>query len=161
LIVGVPWRRRFAKETRMFVLDPQLHRDCVIVGRFPLSLLLLSRDANYPWFILVPQRPGITELYQLSLEDRARLLDESCQLSEVLMDVFSGDKLNVAALGNVVAQLHVHHIVRHRGDRAWPRPVWGAVPAAEYSERAMADLLDNLLPMLAGKDFEVLLGRGH
>src|SRR5690606_32106924 len=153
LIVGVPWRRRFAKETRMFVLDPQLHRDCVIVGRFPLSLLLLSRDANYPWFILGPQRPGIIDPYQLAREARAPLLDESCQLSEVLMDVFSGDKLNVAALGNVVAQLHVHHIVRHRGDRAWPRPVWGAVPAAEYSERAMADLLDNLLPMLAGKDF--------
>ena len=141
----------------MFVLDPQLDRDCVILGRFALGLLLLNRDANYPWFILVPQRPGITELYQLSRDDRKQLLEESCQLSEVLMDVFSGDKLNVAALGNLVPQLHLHHIVRYRGDRAWPRPVWGAAAPTAYTDQGMEELLGNLLPMLAGKDFESLV----
>ncbi|MFA5494037.1 MAG: HIT domain-containing protein [Porticoccaceae bacterium] len=137
----------------MFELDPQLDKDCITLGSFPLSLLLLNRDANYPWFILVPQRPAITELYQLPVADRRQLLDESCLLSEVLMDVFAADKLNVAALGNVVAQLHVHHIARYTTDKAWPRPVWGAAPPAAYAEQALARLRGDLLPMLAGGGF--------
>lgn len=142
----------------MFQLDPQLDKDCLVLGRFPLSVLLLSRDANYPWFILVPQRPGLTELYHLSAEDRTAYFAESCTLSEALMDVFAGGKLNVAALGNQVSQLHIHHIVRYRNDPAWPCPVWGAAPPAAYTAEALDKRLDDLLPLLDGNDFEVLYG---
>lgn len=144
----------------MFQLDPQLEKDCLVLGRFSLSLLLLNRDANYPWFILVPQRPGLTELYHLAAEERAAFFAESCTLSEALMDVFAGDKLNVAALGNVVSQLHIHHIVRYKSDPAWPRPVWGAVPSVAYAADARDKLLDDLLPLMGGGDFEVLYGMG-
>ncbi|KJS08982.1 MAG: hypothetical protein VR73_03870 [Gammaproteobacteria bacterium BRH_c0] len=140
----------------MFQLDPQLERDCVVIGRFPLCLLLLSRDANYPWFILVPQRAGVTELYHLSSEDRAVFMAESSTLSELLMDVFAGDKFNVAALGNVVSQLHIHHIVRYRSDPAWPRPVWGAVPPLAYTPENLQQRVKDLVPLLSGLECEVL-----
>lgn len=123
---------------KVFELDKQLQRDAALLGRYPLCLLLMSRDANYPWFILVPQRQDIREIYQLSSKDQQQLLVESTDLSRVLMDVFAGDKLNLAALGNQVPQLHIHHIVRYRKDAAWPMPVWGAVAAAEYSGDEMA-----------------------
>lgn len=112
----------------MFSLHKTLEDDSVRLGNFPLSLVLMSRDLNYPWFILVPRREGIREHYQLARQDQYQLLEESNTLSLVLMEAFSGDKLNVAALGNMVPQLHVHHIVRYRNDPAWPGPVWGAVP---------------------------------
>ena len=115
----------------MFRLDPNLERDCLKLGEFPLSLLLLHRDANYPWCILVPQREAITELYQLAERDMSQFTAESRLLSRVMMELFGGDKLNVAALGNQVPQLHVHHIVRFRDDGAWPGPVWGALPASK------------------------------
>ena len=142
----------------MFQLDPQLEKDCLVLGRFPLCMLLLNRDANYPWFILVPQRPDLTELYHLSEQERAVFFAESCALSEALMDVFAGDKLNVAALGNVVSQLHIHHIVRYKQDTAWPRPVWGAAPPVSYTQDVLQARVDDLLPLLAGSDFEVLFG---
>ncbi len=116
----------------MFILDQRLKNDTVCLGQFPLSLLLMSRDANYPWCILVPRREGVRELYELSDEDMAQLVRESRHLSVVLMTLFQGDKLNVAALGNMVPQLHLHHVVRHRGDAAWPGAIWGAVPAVEF-----------------------------
>jgi diadenosine tetraphosphate (Ap4A) HIT family hydrolase len=102
------------------------------VGRFPLCLLLLKNDSNYPWFILVPQREGVEEIFQLSQEDQTRLILESSQLSEHLAISFKADRMNVAALGNVVPQLHIHHIVRHETDPAWPGPVWGKVAARPY-----------------------------
>ncbi|MCK9563859.1 MAG: HIT domain-containing protein [Bacteroidales bacterium] len=132
----------------MFELHPQLALDCIVLGDFPLCRLLLSRDGNYPWFILVPRRPRLREIYQLSAADRGLLLEESCQLSELIMEVFQGDKLNVAALGNMVPQLHVHHIVRQVGDAAWPGPVWGVLPPRPYSDDALGELLDTLLPLL-------------
>ena len=100
--------------------------------------MLLMRDANYPWFILVPDREGITEIHQLDEADQQRLMHESVLLSQVLERVFSPDKLNIASLGNIVPQCHVHHIVRYRTDVAWPAPVWGRVPLKEYSEDALA-----------------------
>lgn len=115
-----------------FELHPQLAADTVEVARLPLCRLLLMKDANYPWFILVPARPGIREIYELAAADRQALLDESCRLGRVLMRLFAGDKLNVAALGNVVPQLHLHHVVRRRDDPAWPAPVWGRVAAVPY-----------------------------
>lgn len=110
----------------MFKLDSRLESDSIALGEFPLCLVLMSRDANYPWCILVPKRTGVTELYQLDLDDMKQLLIESRHLSKVMMELFDGDKLNVAALGNLVPQLHIHHVVRFKSDSAWPGPVWGA-----------------------------------
>jgi diadenosine tetraphosphate (Ap4A) HIT family hydrolase len=129
-------------------LHPQLASDCLVVGQFPLCRLLLMLDANYPWFILVPDREGITEIHQLDAADRRQLLHESCELAAVLERVFQADKLNIAALGNVVPQLHLHHIVRYRDDPAWPAPVWGRVPVRPYSDSARDGLIDRLRPAL-------------
>lgn len=128
----------------MFNLHPQLASDGIVLGNFKLSKLLLSNDAQYPWFILVPRREAITEIYQLSPEDRAQLLNESCVLSAVLSEVFAADKLNIAALGNMVSQLHVHHIVRYRDDPAWPAPVWGKLPAVAYGDDQLRDCVARL-----------------
>jgi len=121
-------------------IHPRLAADCIALGRFPLCHLLLTNDRNYPWFILVPDRAGIREIYQLETADRAALLRESCVLSEFLMTQFKGDKLNLAALGNQVPQLHLHHIVRYQSDPAWPAPVWGRLAAIPYTDNALKDL---------------------
>ncbi len=120
-----------------FELDHRLAADCAIVGDWPLCRLLLMRDARYPWYILVPRRPGIRELCELDSGDAARLLDESGRLSRFLLAEPGVEKLNVAALGNMVPQLHVHHIGRHAGDAAWPGPVWGVHPALPYDAEAL------------------------
>ncbi len=122
----------------MFTLHPQLAADCLVLGRFPLCQLLLVNDSHYPWFILVPERDGLREIFELDAADRQRLLDESCRLSEFLMREFDGEKLNLAALGNQVPQLHLHHIVRYRTDPAWPGPIWGRLPARAYTEVELA-----------------------
>ncbi|MDH3388631.1 MAG: HIT domain-containing protein, partial [Gammaproteobacteria bacterium] len=93
----------------MAEIHPQLLDDCIVLGRFQLCHLLLMNDRNYPWIILVPDRENTREIYELDAEDRQQLLRESCLLSEFLMGEFKGDKLNVAALGNQVPQLHLHH----------------------------------------------------
>ncbi|WP_341502367.1 HIT domain-containing protein [Gallaecimonas sp. GXIMD4217] len=118
----------------MFKLHAQLAADCILVGDLPLCRLLMMNDANYPWFILVPRRDGIREIYQLSEPDQQQFLKESSALSKALMVAFDGQKLNVAALGNMVPQLHVHHVVRHSHDPAWPKPIWGMVPAQPLAE---------------------------
>lgn len=127
-----------------FALHPQLAADSTLVGHFELSLLLLSNDANYPWFILVPQRPGIREIHELDEADQQRLLRESSRLGRALMAAFGGVKLNVAALGNVVPQLHLHHIVRYETDPAWPAPVWGRVPAKPYDPVQRAQRIERI-----------------
>ena len=99
------------------------------------------RDANYPWFILVPDRENITEIHQLDEVDQQQLMRESVLLSLALETAFSPDKINIASLGNIVPQCHVHHIVRYRTDAAWPAPVWGRVPARKYSEEALAHVV--------------------
>lgn len=126
----------------MFELHPQLAKDCQLIGRFTLCHLLLMRDANYPWCILVPDRAGITEIYQLSAEDQQQLMRESSLLASSMATLFAADKMNIAALGNIVPQLHIHHIVRQRTDPAWPAPVWGKLPARSYTD---ADLENTLL----------------
>jgi len=128
----------------MTELHPRLAADCVQLGRFPLCHLLLLNDSSYPWFILVPDRDGIREIYQLNTADRQQLLDESCRLSEFLMSSFKGDKLNVAAIGNLVPQLHLHHVVRYASDRAWPLPVWGRFPAVAYTDAAVAGMSERI-----------------
>lgn len=124
----------------MFTLDPTLQNDTHDLGCFKLCRLLLSNNKTYPWYILVPQRAGLTELHQLEGADRVRFWEESALLSRWLEEVYAGDKLNVAALGNVVPQLHVHHIVRYRIDPAWPGPVWGVGESVPYAEAEVAAL---------------------
>lgn len=124
----------------MIALHPQLEKDCLKLGEFTLCTLLLIDDSNYPWFILLPNREQIKEIYQLAPEDQQQLLAESVFFSHCLNQVFHADKLNIAALGNVVPQLHVHHIARFKTDASWPAPVWGAVSAVPYDEKQLADI---------------------
>lgn len=131
-----------------FALHPRLVADTFTLGDLPLCRLLLMNDAQYPWFILVPRRVGAREIYLLDERDQQQLLRESAALSRAAMDAFAGEKLNVAALGNVVPQLHVHHVVRRAGDAAWPRPVWGVHPPRPYAEAERAARVAALRPRL-------------
>lgn len=128
----------------MFRLHPQLAKDCILIGRFELCLLLLMNDRQYPWFILVPQRQNISEIYQLSAAEQQSLWQESAYLSMTLAQEYAADKMNVAALGNVVPQLHIHHIVRYRADPSWPAPVWGKLPPKPYSAGELEELMMRL-----------------
>ena len=131
-----------------FQLDPQLAGDCIIVGDFPLTRLLLMNDSTYPWFILVPRVDDIQEAYQLNDEQQLELMKESAFLSRQLQSLFNADKINVAALGNVVRQLHVHHVVRTIGDPAWPAPVWGKLPAKAYLQTEIDQVFERLRSVL-------------
>ena len=135
-----------------FELHPRLAADAFVLGDFPLCRLLLMNDAQYPWFILVPRRENAREIYLLEEADQQQLLRESSQLARALMEAYRGEKLNVAALGNVVPQLHLHHIVRFAADPAWPGPVFGRHPAQPYGEAAKAERLGALRPRLP-RDF--------
>lgn len=132
----------------MFALHPQLASDSICIGQFELSQLLLMNDSQFPWFILVPQRAAATEIFQLDQADRDQLMRESCWLAEALKDGFAADKVNVAALGNMVSQLHVHHIARYRDDPAWPAPVWGRLPAVAYTEKQLTECVARLQTVL-------------
>lgn len=135
-------------EETLFTLHPQLEKDTIELADFPLCKLLLSNDSAYPWFILVPKVADISEIYQLDWQQQQQLLNESSLLSELLMQMFAGDKMNVATLGNVVEQLHVHHVVRFKDDAQWPKPIWGQQAATPYSDEALTLLKNNLLPQL-------------
>jgi diadenosine tetraphosphate (Ap4A) HIT family hydrolase len=115
-------------------LDPQLERDTVAVGDLPGSRVLLMNDSNFPWLIVVPRRAGAVEIFDLDEGERARLTSELALLASLLKNLTGCDKINIAAIGNVVAQLHVHVVARCRDDAAWPRPVWGTLPARPYAE---------------------------
>lgn len=136
------------KEQRMFELHPRLVQDTLTVGDFGLCRLLLMNDANYPWFILVPRRVGVREIFELELCDQHQLVKESSQLSQVISRIFKADKLNIAALGNMVSQLHVHHIVRYETDQAWPNPVWGRFPTQPYKKRVLQEICASLVDHL-------------
>ncbi|ACE86083.1 HIT domain-containing protein [Cellvibrio japonicus] len=140
----------------MFELHPRLAEDSVVIGEFDLSLLLLSKDANYPWCILVPRREDIYEIHHLDEVDQLQLIRESCRLAEVMTSLFDADKMNVAALGNVVRQLHVHHIARFTDDPAWPQPIWGRLPFKVYESDVFADRIRRLQNALVGEGFTPL-----
>lgn len=116
-----------------FQLHPRLQQDCFSVGHFALSRVLMMNDSHYPWLILVPQRPDIKEIYELQPADRQQLIEESCVLSEALVELYQPDKLNIAAIGNLVPQLHLHHVARYQTDIAWPGPIWGKFPVCAYT----------------------------
>lgn len=134
-----------------FVLDARLARDTHVVGESALSLLLLMNDARYPWFIVVPKRSAVSEVFELEVADQHTLGHESAVLSAAMVSAFSPDKLNVGALGNVVRQLHVHHVARTLEDPAWPGPVWGHSPRVERDEAARRVIVERLFaqPALA------------
>ncbi len=109
-------------------LHPQLSQDTIDIGDLPLSKVLVIKDANYPWLMLVPRRPEKLEIIDLDEVEQAQLMTEVSRAAKALKEITKCDKLNIAALGNVVPQLHVHVIARRSSDPAWPRPVWGVVP---------------------------------
>ena len=116
-----------------FELHPDLKRDGIPMGTFALCQVLLINDSHYPWFVLVPKRGGISDTIDLTPEDHDQLWDESRVFSKAIMRAFDGEKLNVAALGNMTPQLHIHHIVRYKSDEAWPGPIWGKHELKPYS----------------------------
>jgi diadenosine tetraphosphate (Ap4A) HIT family hydrolase len=118
-------------------LHPQLAQDSIELGDLPLSQVLICNDANFPWLMLVPRRPDASELIDLAAPDQTQLMTEIAIVSRALKDVTGCHKLNVAALGNSVAQLHVHVVARMRHDPVWPKPIWGQLPAKPYARSAL------------------------
>ena len=131
-----------------FALDPRLAADTVPVAALGLCELRLMNDRRYPWLVLVPRRPGAVELHALPAADRKLLMDEIALAAAALAEVAPEAKINVATLGNVVRQLHVHVVARTSGDAAWPGPVWGHGRAVPYDEAAREALLAALRPHL-------------
>lgn len=136
--------------TAQFHLDPQLAADTHPVAWLPLSELRLMDDANYPWLVLVPRVADAREIIDLDATQQAQLLEEIGRASRVLQALFRPHKLNVAALGNAVSQLHVHVIARREDDPAWPRPVWGMAAARAYSPEALVMRIRELQQALRG-----------
>lgn len=121
-----------------FELDHRIERDSVFVGRLGICEVRLMNDSAYPWCLLIPLIADATELHELTRIQRSSINDTSCLLASVMMSLFSGEKMNIAALGNVVPQLHIHHIVRFSDDQAWPGPVWGRFAASPYEPEALS-----------------------
>jgi diadenosine tetraphosphate (Ap4A) HIT family hydrolase len=115
-----------------FTLHPQLEADTIEVLRLPLSRVRLMNDRTWPWLLLVPEREGMTEVFELDADERRIFIEEIALAATVLRDLFQPNKINVAALGNQVSQLHCHVIARFHNDPAWPRPVWGVLPPTPY-----------------------------
>ena len=127
-----------------FAVDPQIQADSMPVTELKLSHVRLMRDANYPWLLLLPRRVGIFELVDLEREDRITLMDEIATASTVLKEIVPCDKINVAAFGNAVRQMHIHVIARTFNDAGWPKPVWGAAPKRDYAPGAAEALAAKL-----------------
>lgn len=132
----------------MFELDGRLAADTVEIGALPLCQVLLMNDAQYPWVILVPRRDGVREVFELSESDQRQLMLESNAVAKAMAEHFKAEKMNVAALGNMVPQLHIHHIARFSDDAAWPKPVWGVHPPLAYSDTELAERVSALKRVL-------------
>jgi diadenosine tetraphosphate (Ap4A) HIT family hydrolase len=137
----------------LFQLDTRLASDCVNIGHFTLCTALLMKDANYPWVILVPMRADICEIFELDELDQEQLAWESSHVAKAMKRLFQADKMNIAALGNVVPQLHVHHVARLTDDPAWPNPVWGKVPIRGYTVAALQERVKQLQQALVTSTF--------
>lgn len=125
--------------TTTFQLHPCLKQDCIVIGHLDLCQLLMMNDSQYPWFILVPEKDDIKEIYQLSTPERHTLTEESSYLAENMAALYKADKMNIAAIGNLVPQLHIHHVVRYQTDKAWPAPIWGKFAAVPYTPQQIID----------------------
>lgn len=132
----------------MFVLHERLAADTVPVMDWPLCRILRMNDATYPWLVLVPRRAGLTEMHELDKADREILMEEMTEIARRLQKLTQAPKMNIAALGNVVPQLHVHVIARTTSDAAWPRPVFGVVPAQPFDPAELAAELASLKQIL-------------
>ncbi len=140
-----------------FELHSRLANDTYYLGDFPLCALLLSKDANYPWYILVPKQSNITEAFQLAALDQQQLQYESLHLSQALSNAFNADKMNIAALGNVVPQLHLHHIVRYKTDPTWPQPIWGNAEPQPYNDITLRERIEKTSQLLSNSDFKACI----
>ena len=125
-------------------LHPQLVRDTIALGDLALSRVLIIKDANYPWLLLVPRREGAVEIIDLDEVAQAQLTTEVSRVARALKEITGCDKLNIAALGNVVPQLHVHVIGRRKNDVAWPRPVWGVAPPLAHDAAEVQNFISAL-----------------
>jgi diadenosine tetraphosphate (Ap4A) HIT family hydrolase len=122
----------------------QLQKDTIDIGDLPLCRVLVIKDAHYPWLLLVPRRAEVVEIIDLDEVEQAQLMTEISRVARSLKEVTKCDKLNIAALGNVVPQLHVHVIARRSSDVAWPRPVWGVMPPLEHDAEEVQHFISAL-----------------
>ena len=127
----------------MFTLHSQLLQDTFYVGKLSLCRVLLMNNKLFPWIVLVPERENIREIFELKPKDRKLLIEETSLMSETLKNVYWPDKINVAALGNQVEQLHMHIIARFRTDDVWPEPIWGK-GSAPYAPESVAEITEKL-----------------
>ena len=137
----------------MFELDQRLRNDTLVVGDLALCRVLLMNDSRYPWLILVPKVAAVSEVFELTIEQQQCLWQETTAVSVVLKQLFQADKINIATLGNVVKQLHMHIVVRMQGDATWPAPVWGQGVAQPYSAEALKHICVQLHSGLKSPEF--------
>ena len=137
----------FNKMTEKFILDKRLENDTIFIKDLDFSKLLLMNDCNYPWLILVPRLENITEIYELSLKNQQILMSEITKISQLLKREFVADKINVAALGNMVSQLHIHIVARYKNDISWPNPIWGNAERKEYNDKQLSDIKAKLIDL--------------
>ncbi|HHQ4600686.1 HIT domain-containing protein [Aeromonas veronii] len=126
----------------MFELHSRLQADTRWLGDLPLCRVLLSKDSQYPWLILVPRVANLREIHHLAPEQQQQLMQESCAVANLMEQALSPDKINIGALGNLVPQLHLHHVARFATDRAWPGPIWGAHPVVPYEPQVLVQQAD-------------------
>lgn len=139
----------------MFELDERLQQDTCQLAELPLCRVLLMNDARYPWLILVPRVADVSEVFELDETQQQQLWDEIRLLAKAMRKVFAADKMNIATLGNVVSQLHMHLVVRMNGDASWPAPVWGNGTAVPYNESAIDEVRKQMLQALEASGLEV------
>ena len=126
-----------------FILDSKLANDCHLLGKMDDNILLLMRNSLYPWFILVPQTNEI-ELYKLDQDNQQKILSQMNEISKFVEDNFKIDKINIGLIGNMVPQLHVHIIGRHKQDACWPGVVWGGSKFKPYDVSEVTKIKEKL-----------------
>ena len=132
-----------------FALDNRLSEDTIYVRELPLCRFLLMNDKRYPWLILVPRYNGLSEIHDLPDKDQSTLISEVTAATRALENLFQPKKINVAALGNMVSQLHIHVIARFEEDEAWPSPVWGIGKSESYSRNEAKRIVNQLTATLS------------